>query len=50
MKEKENNLLTFNGNWTLDWAGTSIYDVVYDKTLADRAITDNIINGIKRGY
>ena len=50
MMKKSNSLLTFEENWNLDWEGASVYDVVYDKSLADKAIADNIINGIKRGY
>lgn len=47
---KTNNLMTFEGKWEIDWQGSSIYDVVYDQSLAERAITDNMIKQLKRGY
>ncbi len=50
MKRKTNNLLTFEGEWNMDWTGSSIYDVVYDRSLAERAVVENIIKQIKRGY
>ena len=50
MARKTNDLFTFEGKWEIDWCGTSIYDVVYDRSLVENAIANNMMEQIKRGY
>lgn len=48
MTNKLNELLGSEFAWEKDWNGYSVYDVVYDRKLADHAVFNSILKKNKR--
>ncbi len=50
MANKVHDLLASEFNWKNDWVGYSVYDVVYDRKLADSTVFSGIVKKIRRSH